>query len=150
GILQRHLRRRRAQRPDPEQQGEQGGGERDGELGCDRPPLAAPSAALLARAHHDTVSARRTRSVRMPRTSSERMITTRSPANATAAIVVMAYSAVAAPVSSVNIRAARPRVSAGRSFFVMSFLLSSSLSWDASRPVVVIGLRAAAASFPAR
>ena len=37
--------------------------------------------------------------MRIPRTSSLRMITTSMPANATAAIVAIAYSAVAAPVS---------------------------------------------------
>src|SRR5690606_38311263 len=74
---------------------------------------------------------RRTRSVRMPRTSSERMITTSRPAKATAAIVVIAYSAVAAPVSSVNSCAARLLVSGGRSFSFMCFFF---LSRDASRP----------------
>src|SRR5690606_37237531 len=47
------------------------------------------------------------------RTSSERMLTTSSPAKATAAIVALAYSAVAAPDSSVNSRAERRRVRRG-------------------------------------
>ncbi len=41
------------------------------------------------------------------------MMTTSSPAKATAAIVAIAYSAVAAPDSSVNSDAARCRVSGG-------------------------------------
>jgi hypothetical protein len=53
-----------------------------------------------ARTDQPTVSACRTRSVRMPCTSPERMIATRSPANDTAAMITIAYSAVAAPVSS--------------------------------------------------
>src|SRR5690606_39053908 len=126
--LERDLRRRRAQPSDAQQQGDQGRRQGDGELGGDGAAfLAEPAASSAHRActpggaRHETVSARRTRSVRMPRTSSERMITTSRPAKATAAIVVIAYSAVAAPVSSVNSCAARLLVSRGRSFSFMCF-----------------------------
>src|SRR5690606_16899453 len=138
GILQGDLSGRGTESTDPEQQGEQGCGQCDRELSGDGTPLTAEPATEPASAsatggtpHHDTVSARRTRSVRMPRTSSDRMITTSRPAKATAAIVVIAYSAVAAPVSSVNSCAARLLVSGGRSFSFMCFFF---LSRDASRP----------------
>src|SRR5690606_39209928 len=106
-ILQAHTCRGGREGTDAERDQQHQHGQDDRELGCDRAAIVSGPAA------HDTVSARRTRSVRMPRTSSERMITTSSPAKATAAIVAMAYSAVAAPDSSVNSRAERRRVRRG-------------------------------------
>src|SRR5690606_12190172 len=118
GILQGHLRGGGAERPEPEHDGEDDDRQRHGEFCDSRAQLTTCSHP----APHSTERARRTRSVRMSRTSSDRMMTTRSPANATAAIVVMAYSAVAAPVSSAKSSIARRRVKAGRGYVFMMFL----------------------------
>jgi len=82
GVLQPHVPRSGAEYARTQQEYERDRGQRHRELGGDGARIAAESAP-----DHATVRARRTRSVRMPRTSSDRMITTRRPAKATAATV---------------------------------------------------------------
>src|SRR5690606_22556877 len=76
------------------------GGEDDDDGGQRHDEFRGDAAPFTPEQHHPPeVRALCTRFVRMLRTSSLRMITTRSPAKPTAAMMTMAYSAVAAPRS---------------------------------------------------